>query len=231
MDAVRFEDLLAKARGNGSELRASDRILTEALGLWRGPALADLADEPSLSGEIARLEELRLQALEERFDAELDLGHHSAVVVELATLTRTYPLRERLWGELMLALYRLGRQGEALEAYEQARTALADELGIDPSRDLQALHQRILRQDPDLDLKGEPLRGYRLIEQRQVVVRDVHQFVGSATTLAGQAVHPLRHIWTLAIGTRAANDDADLHEYLRGPQGCTGVQAAETDRY
>ena len=165
VDLLRFEDLLADARGNRHDARTTDRILTEALGLWRGPAFADLADEPSLSGEIARIEELRLQAMEERLDAELELGHHSEVVAELATLTRTYPLRERLWGELMLALYRLGRQGEAIEAFERARTVLGDELGIDPSRDLQALHQRILRQDPDLDLKGEPLRGYRLLEQ------------------------------------------------------------------
>jgi len=103
VDALRFEDLLAEARGNGSEPRTTDRILTEALGLWRGPALADLTDEPSLSGEIARLEELRLQALEERFDAELDLGHHANVVADLERLTRSHPLRERLWGELMLA--------------------------------------------------------------------------------------------------------------------------------
>jgi serine/threonine protein kinase/WD40 repeat protein len=165
VDALRFEDLLAEARGNGSEARVTDRILTEALGLWRGPALADLADEPSLEGEIIRLEELRLQALEERFDAELDLGHHASVVAELESLTRWHPLRERLWGELMLALYRCDRQGEALAAFERARTILSEELGIDPSQDLRTLHERILRQDPELELKGEPLRGYRLLEQ------------------------------------------------------------------
>ncbi|MCI0634096.1 MAG: protein kinase [Actinobacteria bacterium] len=165
VDALRFEDLLAEARGNGSEARVTERILTEALGLWRGPALADLSDEPSLEGEIARLEELRLQVLEERFNAELDLGHHANVVAELEGLTRSHPLRERLWGELMLALYRCDRQAEALAAFGRARTILSEELGIDPSPELRRLHERILRQDPDLELKGEPLRGYRLLEQ------------------------------------------------------------------
>jgi serine/threonine protein kinase/WD40 repeat protein len=165
VDALRFEDLLEQARSNGRERRATDRILGEALALWRGPAFADLANEPSLQGEIARLEELRLQAIEERVAAELELGHHVDVVAELETLTRAHPLRERLWGELMLALYRSDRQGEALAAFARARNFLSEELGIDPSHELRVFHQRILRQDPDLDLQGEPLRGYRLIEQ------------------------------------------------------------------
>ncbi|HLA92193.1 MAG TPA: BTAD domain-containing putative transcriptional regulator [Actinomycetota bacterium] len=165
VDALRFEDLLGAARGNGSDPRVTDEILAEALELWRGPAFADLSGEPSLTGEIARLEELRLQALEEKIDARLELGRHVQVIAELEGLTQTHPLRERLWRELMLALYRSDRQGEALAAFERARTFLAEELGIDPSRDLQLLHERILRQDPELDLKGEPLRGYRLLEQ------------------------------------------------------------------
>jgi WD40 repeat protein/DNA-binding SARP family transcriptional activator len=164
VDALRFEDLLSEGRG-GSEPRATEGVLTEALGLWRGPALADLVAAPSLSGEIARLEELRLQAIEEKIGAELELGHHTQVIPELETLTRSYPLRERLSGELMLAQYRCGRQAEALSAFERARTVLAEELGIDPSADLRQLHERILRQDPGLDLEGEPLRGYRLLEQ------------------------------------------------------------------
>ena len=165
VDALRFEDLLGAARGNGSDPRVTDEILAEALELWRGPALADLSGEPSLTGEIARLEELRLQALEEKIDARLDLGRHVQVIAELEGLTQTHPLRERLWRALMLALYRSDRQAEALAAFERARTVLAEELGIDPSRDLQLLHERILRQDPELDLSGEPLRGYRLLEQ------------------------------------------------------------------
>ncbi|HEX5901944.1 MAG TPA: BTAD domain-containing putative transcriptional regulator [Actinomycetota bacterium] len=165
VDALRFEDLLGEARSNGHEPETTDRILSEALELWRGGALADLANEPSLAGEIARLEELRLQAVEEKLSAEIELGQHVRVVTELETLTRTHPLREHLWGALMLALYRSDRQGEALAAFDRARTILADELGIDPSHDLRSLHERILRQDPDLDLEGEPLRGYRLLEQ------------------------------------------------------------------
>jgi WD40 repeat protein/serine/threonine protein kinase len=165
VDALRFEDLLEQAQSNSHELRAIDRILREALALWRGPAFADLANEPSLAGEIARLEELRLQAIEEKVAAELELGYNAGVVAELETLTRTHPLRERLWGELMLALYRSNRQGEALAAFDRARTMLAEELGIDPSHELRVLHERLLRQDPDLELEGEPLRGYRLIEQ------------------------------------------------------------------
>jgi serine/threonine protein kinase/WD40 repeat protein len=165
VDALRFEDLLGAARGNGSDPRVTEEILAEALELWRGPALADLSGEPSLTGEIARLEELRLQALEEKIDARLELGRHGQVIAELEGLTQAHPLRERLWRALMLALYRSDRQAEALAAFERARTELAEELGIDPSRDLQLLHERILRQDPELDLKGEALRGYRLLEQ------------------------------------------------------------------
>ena len=193
VDALRFEDLLDEARSNGHEPRATDRILGEALALWRGPAFADLASEPSLAGQIARLEELRLQAIEEKISAELDLGHHSRVVAELETLTRTHPLRERLWGELMLALYRSERQGEALAAFERARTILAEELGIDPSRELRLLHERILRQDADLDLQGEPLRGYRLLEQIGegafgVVYRAIQPKV--QRDVAVKAIHP-----------------------------------------
>jgi serine/threonine protein kinase/WD40 repeat protein/DNA-binding SARP family transcriptional activator len=165
VDASRFEAMVEDVRGAPVEPRTIVLTLNGALELWRGPALADLATEPSLAGDIARLEELRLQAIEDKIAAELDLGRHARAVAELETLTRAHPLRERLWGELMLALYRSDQQAEALAAYERARTTLAEELGIDPTHDLRALHERILRQDPDLDLQGEPLRGYRLVEQ------------------------------------------------------------------
>jgi tetratricopeptide (TPR) repeat protein len=130
------------------------------LALWRGPALADLAQEPSLGPELARL-----AASEERIDALLVLGRHGEVVADLEQLTKEQPLRERLWGQRLLALYRSGRQAEALGAYQQARQTLAEELGIDPSPALQRLHQQILRQDAALELQGEPLRGYWLLEQ------------------------------------------------------------------
>jgi WD40 repeat protein/serine/threonine protein kinase len=165
VDAARFEFLVQRAadHGDGDPRRTAD-LLEEALGLWRGRPLADLADEPSLAPEVARLEELLLAAREDQIDAALGLGR-PVDVAELERLTVEHPLRERLWGQLMLALYRTGRQAEALDAYRRAREVLTEDLGIDPSPDLQRLHERILRQDPLLELQGEPLRGYRLLER------------------------------------------------------------------
>jgi DNA-binding SARP family transcriptional activator len=117
LDAARFERLLSEARlANGSPGRAGS-VQREALGLWAGPAFADLASEPSLDAEIARLDELRLQALEERIAADLAEGRHGEVVGELEALTRELPLRERLWELLMLALFRSRRPADALAAF------------------------------------------------------------------------------------------------------------------
>jgi DNA-binding SARP family transcriptional activator len=161
LDAARFEHLLHEARlANGSPARAG-AILREALALWTGPAFADLATEASLAAEIARLNELRVQALEERIAADIAQGRHGEVIGELEALTRDLPLRERLWELSMLALYGSRRPADALAAFERARDGLAQELGVDPSPELRRLHERILREDPDLDLEGEPLRGYR----------------------------------------------------------------------
>jgi WD40 repeat protein/serine/threonine protein kinase len=166
IDAVRFEVLVAEARADAADdPSAAARGFTSALELWRGPALDDLADQPSLQSEIARLEELRLAATEERLGAELDLGRHRELIPELETLVGSNPFRERLWAHLMTALYRSGRQADALAAFHRARDLLSEELGIDPSPELRTLHERILRQDPSLDAGGEPLRGYRLLEQ------------------------------------------------------------------
>jgi DNA-binding SARP family transcriptional activator len=123
----------------------------EALSLWRGPPLAELAYQRFAQTEIERLEELRLACLEERIERDLARGRHADLVGELEALVREHPLRERLSGQLMLALYRSGRQAEALEAYHAARHALIDELGIEPSRELRELQQAILRQDPSLE--------------------------------------------------------------------------------
>ena len=123
LDAERFESLLAdgsRAREAG-ESPAAAELLREALALWRGDALADFIYEPFAQGEIARLEELRLSALEERIEADLGLGRHAALVGELEGLVREHPLRERLRAQLMLALYRDGRQADALEVYRDAR--------------------------------------------------------------------------------------------------------------
>jgi len=151
VDLRRFERLVAQASHGGDAERRAE-LLREALGLWRGPPLADLAFEAFASVEIARLEELRTAAHEQLIEAELELGRHSQVVPQLEALVAEHPLRERLRGQLMLALYRAGRQAEALEAYRQARETLVDELGIEPSTDLQRLEQSILRHDSDLDL-------------------------------------------------------------------------------
>ena len=125
--------------------------LRQALALWRGPALADFIYEPFAQAEIARLEELRLIAVEERIEADLALGRHAALAGELEALVETHPLRERLRGQLMLALYRSGRQAEAVEAYRIAHSMLMDELGITPGPALQELERAILRQSSALE--------------------------------------------------------------------------------
>jgi len=150
VDASVFERAVTDARVATPEERV-ERLET-ATALWRGPPLAEFAYAPFAQGEIRRLEELRLAAVEDRVDAQLELGRHHDVVAELENLVRRNPLRERLRGQLMIALYRAGRQAEALKAYQDARVALLDGLGIDPSPSLQQLHGAILRQDDALSL-------------------------------------------------------------------------------
>ncbi|MET0834810.1 MAG: BTAD domain-containing putative transcriptional regulator, partial [Actinomycetota bacterium] len=152
VDAGRFERLVAEATAAaaGEGPRAA-RQLEEALGLWRGPALAEFADQPWAQAEAARLEELRLAATEALVELRLTAGGHAGLVGELEGLVAAHPTRERLRGQLMVALYRSGRQADALGAYQQAREVLAEELGIDPSPELQRLHHQILLQDPALE--------------------------------------------------------------------------------
>jgi WD40 repeat protein/DNA-binding SARP family transcriptional activator len=142
VDAARFERLVA------------DGAAREALALWRGPALADVADEPFAAAEIRRLEELRLTALAQAIDAELADGRHRELVAELEGLVADHPLSEGLHGQLMLALYRSGRQAEALEAYRRARTTLVEQIGVEPGRQLRRLHEAVLGQEAWLDLGG-----------------------------------------------------------------------------
>ena len=157
LDLDRFTALVEEARAAGAEERAA--TLRKALGLWRGAPFADFTFESFAQPEIARLNELRLSVLEERFDADLEAGRHAELVAELEPLVAEYPLRERLRALLMLALYRSGRQAEALQAYQDARSALVDELGIEPSPELSQLHGSILRQDSALDRRvGGPPR-------------------------------------------------------------------------
>jgi YVTN family beta-propeller protein len=160
VDAVRFERLVDDGR---AALAADDpapaaQLLRSALELWRGPVLGDLAYEDFAQDEVARLEELRLTALEERIDADLRLGRHVELVAELEGLVREYPLRERLRAQHMLALYRSGRQADALESLRDARRSLVDELGLEPGRELRELEQAILAHDPALDLPRNRVR-------------------------------------------------------------------------
>jgi WD40 repeat protein/DNA-binding SARP family transcriptional activator/class 3 adenylate cyclase/tRNA A-37 threonylcarbamoyl transferase component Bud32 len=218
LDAARFDALVRDAK---KVLPVDPNIAVgtfdDALALWRGPALADLADQPSLVAEAARLDDLRLEAQEDRIEGLLANGAQARAIGELEILIARHPWRERLWGLLMLALYREGRQAEALGAYQRAKEMLADELGIDPAPELMRLHERVLKQDPGLDLRGEPLRGYRLLEkiddgptgvvfraiqphvERDVAVKIFHESIATDTAFVrrfeseAQAVAALEH--------------------------------------
>jgi YVTN family beta-propeller protein len=156
LDARRFEDLVGQGRA-ALAANAPDQAaekLRAALELWRGEALADLVNGHGPRVEAARLEELRLNATEDRIDSDLALGRHADVASELEALVAVHPLRERLHGQLMIALYRSGRQAEALEAYQAARRTLVEELGLEPGPALRRLEDAILQQDASLDLPG-----------------------------------------------------------------------------
>ncbi len=158
LDAQRFQDLAGEGRRalvRGDPQAAAGR-LAAALGLWRGPLLADLPEVAALEPERARLEALRLTALEDRVEAELALGGHATLVGELEGVLAEHPYRERLWGQLMLALYRSGQQADALQAFHRARQVLDEELGIQPSRWLCRRQEQILLQDTALN-PPEPL--------------------------------------------------------------------------
>ena len=163
LDVERFRRLVESAKSRPPDERAEELRL--ALELWRGPALADLAFEPFAEQEASRLDELRLAALEDRINADLECGRYAELIAEVESLVRAHPLRERLRGQLMLALYRSGRQAEALAVYQDTRRQLVEELGIEPGAALQQLHGAILRQDRRLDgnrrgpqTSEEPLR-------------------------------------------------------------------------
>jgi DNA-binding SARP family transcriptional activator/tetratricopeptide (TPR) repeat protein len=161
LDAWRFERLAAAgaaalADGDPERARAD---LSAGLALWRGPALAGFAEEAFARAEAARLEELRLQVVENRIAAELELGGHGELIAELEKLVAEYPLRERFWTQHMLALYRAGRRGDALRAYQTARRHITEQLGLDPGDGLQRLHHAILTADPALTAAGGTRHG------------------------------------------------------------------------
>jgi YVTN family beta-propeller protein len=169
LDADRFEGALSRAReefGRGDAPAACD-LLRDALGLWRGPPLADFTYEDFARDEIDRLEELRLAAFEERIEADLALGRHAELVPELERLVREHPTRERLRRQLMLALYRSGRQADALETYRQARRTLDEELGLEPGPELRELERAILAQDPAIAAPASARRLRPAAERRR----------------------------------------------------------------
>jgi predicted ATPase/DNA-binding SARP family transcriptional activator len=152
VDAVRFERLVEQARKDLVDERFGNasRLFAQALATWRGQPLADVPLETFAAPEITRLTEAKVAALEDQVEAELGCGRHVAMVSELGSLVDEYPYRERLWGQLVIALYRSGRQADALAAYARARELLVDEYGIDPGPELRDLERRVLSQDPGL---------------------------------------------------------------------------------
>ncbi len=150
VDALRFEELLAEARGalrDGDALAAADAVAS-AVGLWRGPALQGLTETAWFTAEARRLEALHVDALEEQFEVALALGEHRELTPAIRSALADNPFRERLWGQLMLALYRAGRQADALETFQEVRHVLSDELGLEPGPDLRRLQEAILAHDP-----------------------------------------------------------------------------------
>ncbi|RLE12060.1 MAG: hypothetical protein DRJ28_09685, partial [Actinobacteria bacterium] len=167
IDALRFEDAVSEAAGVDDPESASE-VLREALALWRGHPYADVDGLFELTAERTRLTELRMSAIELRVDNDLERGHHRQLIAELDSLTQEHPLRERFRAQQMLALYRCGRQAEALRAYEKTRNYLVDEMGLDPSPDLRDLEQLILDQDPALMFETGPT-----VRHASILVADV----------------------------------------------------------
>ncbi len=161
LDVERFATLVDHAQEDlaGGNLAAAQRRFQEALALWRDRPFTDLPDTLQAESELTRLHELRLGAIEGRIEADLGLGRADAVVVELGPLLEAHPLRERLWRHLMVALYRAGRQADALEAYRRARTTLVEQVGVEPGEDLQRVHDLILARDPSLLPRRRPAAG------------------------------------------------------------------------
>jgi DNA-binding SARP family transcriptional activator len=208
LDAARFEELTAQGRRAlaGGQVHDAASLLREALGLWRGQAYQEFTDSDVAAAEADRLAELRLGAVEDRIEAELRLGRHRELVAELEGLVRDQSLRERLWAQLMLALYRSGRQADALLTYQRARSVLVEELGIDPGAELRRLHAAILAQDPGLDLPAAEAGPARQFPEALAPVGPV--FAGRAAELAW-----LEAAWTRAVDGRGGA------VFLAGTQG------------
>jgi len=214
LDLHRFERLTgeaSRALADGEVQPAAD-LLREALGLWRGAPLADLAYESFAQAAIERLREIRVGALELRIEADLALARHSQLVGELEELVAEHPLREGFRGQLMLALYRSGRQAEALEVYRKTREALVDELGIEPTPALHQLERAILAQDQSLDLErntGSRVSAARQLDRAVLVVASADDVVDTLLTVAEPlASFPPREL----IIARLLRDEGDLRQ-------------------
>jgi len=236
VDVHRFQRLAADGRAalaDGDPALAS-RLLQEGLSLWRGPALADFAYEPFAQGEIARLEELRLAALEDRIEADLALGRHDELVGELEGLVAAEPLRERVRGQLMLALYRSGRQADALDSYREARHALVDELGIEPGPALRELEGAILRQDESLMLAGAAAPGAAPAMQfRRLVTMLFVDVVGSlalSETLDPEAMHAVMRRYFDAVSAAVDRHGGTIEKFAGDAvMAAFGVPVAHED--
>jgi predicted ATPase/DNA-binding SARP family transcriptional activator len=223
LDASQFEASVERAGATlGDDPATAATVLRTALAMWRGPPYADVEAHGRLDGEIARLTEMRLVALEQRFEADLALGHHREVVAEIATMALEHPWRERLQALHMTALYRSGRQTEALRAFEQTRLALADDLGVDPSPELRELEHRILVHDPSLlapprapavrtepEPTAEPFHAgvltfvYTDIEGSTKLLRDLGETYDDVLELHHRIV---RGVWERHGGTELSNE-------------------------
>jgi eukaryotic-like serine/threonine-protein kinase len=216
VDLARFDALVSAARGAPPAVAAEK--LGAALSLWRGPPLADFRYEAWAQAEIARLEESRLAAVEDRIDAELALGNHAGLVGELDAILARHPLRERLRAQHVIALYRSGRQADALGAYQEARRVLVEELGIEPSRELRELHQAVLRQDPSLDLRraAEPVTGTAgVFVGREVELAELRAALETALAGSGRLI--------LLAGEPGIGKSRLAEELVRASRG-TGVR-------
>jgi DNA-binding SARP family transcriptional activator len=208
IDASRFEELLAEAQSARGEERAA--VLRRALALWRGTALGDLAFEPFAAVEAPRLDELRLSAREQLAEVELALGRHESVLGELEALVESSPYRERPRALLMLALYRSGRQAEALEAFQATRRVLGEELGLEPSPALRALQAAMLRQDPALDPPEAAALPHFVGEERRKTVTVVFCDLVESTALAA-SLDPEAYRAVLRRYYRASRDVLERH--------------------
>ena len=232
VDVYRFERLLedgSRALAAGDAAGAADH-LHSALSLWRGRPLADFTYEPFAEPAILRLEELRLGALENRIDADLALGRHGDLVGELQPLVADHPLRERFRGQLMLALYRSGRQAEALEVYREGRRVLLDELGIDPSPALQDLEKAILRQDPVVSAP-EPVLAELRAAATEASVGASGAPVAEGTRALADEVRPVTIVFADVVGSTALGERLAPEETKALVGECVTIMSHAVEEY